>query len=59
MILRNALYAVRLQQVASKARLQNEMAILEAITSKVEFTILGFQENGTILACVNNHWIEV
>ena len=59
MILRNALYAVRLQQATFKARLLNEMALLEAITSKVEFTIVGFQENGTILACVNNQWVEV
>lgn len=59
MILRNALYAVRLQQAAFKARLLNETALLEAITSKVEFTILGFQENGTILACIGNQWVEV
>lgn len=59
MILRNALYAVRLQQAAFKAQLQNEMAILEAITNKAEFTIVGFQDNGTILACVCNQWIEV
>lgn len=59
MLLRNALFAVRLQHIAMRARLQNEMALLEAIKAGNEFTTMGFQENGTILACVNNNWVEV
>lgn len=59
MMLRNTLSAVRLHHTAMRARLQNEMALLEAITAKVEFTVIGFEENGMILACIGNSWVEV
>lgn len=59
MMLRNALFAVRLQHLAMRAALQNEMALLEAIKAGNEFTTIGFQENGMILACICNNWVEV
>ena len=59
MLLRNALFAVRLQHLSMRAALQNEVALLEAIKGHAEFTVVSFQENGTILACIYNSWVEV
>jgi hypothetical protein len=58
MLLRNALFAVRLQHLAMRAAMQNEAALLDAIKGHAEFTVVSFQENGTILACICNNWVE-
>lgn len=59
MLLRNALSLVRMHTVAMRARMQNEIALLQAIKMGNEFTTIGFQEDGTILACICNNWVEV
>jgi len=58
MLLRQALYEVRLSHVAHRARIQCEMAMIQAISDKAEFTIIGFHE-GKMIACYSGHWIEV
>lgn len=59
MLLRNTLTAVRMHHIAMRAALQCEMALLEAIKNNNDFTVVGFEENGMILACIGNNWVEV
>ena len=59
MFLRNALTAVRMAHIATRAALQCELALLEAIKGNASFTTIGFHE-GQLVACIEgkngNFW---
>ena len=59
MILAKALYEVRLNQQAYYAKLQCEMAMIQAMKEGTEFTVIGFTHEGKILTHFAGHWIEV
>ena len=59
MLLRNVLYAVRLQHLSMRAALQNEMALLEAMKEGNDFTVIGFTQENKILTQFAGHWVEV
>lgn len=59
MFLRTSLFLARIAPIVRTAKLQCELALSVAIKEHQEFTVIGYQENGTILACLGNTWVEI
>ena len=38
----------------NRAQIQNEMALLEAIKAHRHFTVVGFEPDGELVACIDN-----